>query len=153
VEYLVKLLPMWTWVERVVDSIPAGYKNANTIPEDKRIGGFKISGLVLNFCPVSFHHDVNDFCPAILSYFKGPWKDPFIGGQFIIKCMGISFPVDPMDCIIFESRLFHEVGNVIGTRFNITSMFKSVGKINKKPILKGEEWLFQDNFGIDFNQT
>jgi len=50
-----------------------------------------------------------------------------------------------------ESRLFHEVGNVIGTRFNITAMFKKVVNINDKPILEGEEWLSKDNFGIDLN--
>jgi len=49
---------MWKWVQQIKEGIPSGYK-ANSIPEDKRVGGFEVSGLVLNFTPVAFHHDTN----------------------------------------------------------------------------------------------
>jgi len=148
-----KLLPMWIWSQKVVDSMPEGYLGISKgIPVDKKIAGTNVSGLVLNFDAVAFHHDMNDVAPAILSYFEGPHTlasdgDAFYGGEFVVRCMGLQLVVDPLDTVIFESNIFHEVHRPMGVRFNITSMFKAHPNIQSKENSE-HTWLFLEHFGI-----
>jgi len=149
------LLPLWKWTERIVTELtPLIFEKLDKIKDKKfRVGQFLSTGLALNFVPVGFHNDCGDIAPAILSYFTGPFeKKPgypvFFGGEFIMKCMGIQVLVNPQDNLITESRLFHEVGNVVGVRFNITSYFKNA-QIMNMTIPKNGDWLFKENFGYD----
>jgi len=151
----VKSLPMFKWTERIVQELmPAIFEKLDKIRDKRfRIGQFICTGLAFNFAPVGFHHDQGDIAPAILSYFNGPFApEPgfpsFLGGEFIMRCMGIKVLVNPRDNLISESRLFHEVGSVIGVRFNITSYFKTETFDNAR-VPENASWLFKENFGYN----
>jgi len=145
-------VPMWVWSELMLKKLlPQYYKNVSELRKKQpfNTGGYSCTGLVFNFTNTAFHHDKNDICPAIISYLSGPYVDePWSGGAFLVRCMGLRICVRPGDVLIFESRLFHEVESVLGVRFSVVSYCKKE-KLDGKSLPRDMTWLSSPHFGFE----
>jgi len=129
-EDLFKLtLPYWLWVDKFYGGFSP--KTFNKVSEENphglKIAGSTFNGLAFNFASCWGHRDQKDIAAALLSYYHGPHEDGWTCGAFVARMIGLKIPVRARDNLIYDSRLWHEVEEAMGTRFGSVSYAKKLG--------------------------